>query len=639
MSRLPRTLQAAAMLAVLALLCPAPVGAGPLTDVETEFEKAISKVTPATVICVPAGVKQSQTTRPGSSSGVIISRKGLILSDGDAGLWYEISGRGRDRKVTNHDSDKIEIRIPDLSGRGFRSYEAEVIIRERKLDTTLIRITKPPSGLKHLSIGDSDQLQVGDFAFAMGNSFGLASEAPPTLTAGIISGMVPHTDPTEGKHATLFTSAAVNQGVNGGPLVDIEGRLVGVISGPETPWDPKTQDANRPFQFLGRVIPIRRLKAFYAKIPEAGDIFDDASGDRARSRKAAVLETVFHETARRAYRGVVSIEITRKDNKPYKHVLVAARGRVGPLPRYSGPVSGILVNNQGEVITSIYNLGNTLGIVHGLPGNAPPEAKLSHGLAQITKITVHMPDGRAAEAELVGRHDGLGVALLKLKAPEVKEGAEASEDQREYAFKTLQPVDESFYEAGRMVLSIANPFGKERSPDPLLTYGILSKQHAPDGADRWAGQWQTDCSGTDATAGGAIVDLRGRLVGMHHVWDPGRHGRNSGISFVVPWTQIEKVLPGLREGRVFSPPFVGVRWKPDPEAGLLVISVVADGPAAKAGLKVNDVVLTIDGKEIDGMESVPGLLRGKWSGDTVAFGVKRGDEELTLQVVLGSRTD
>lgn len=633
-----RSLLSAALAALLVLGLRAPdVSADALSDVENEFERAISRVTPATVVCVPAGIKSSQTTRPGSSSGVIVSKKGLILSDGDAGIWHEITGRGKDRKVVNHDSDTIEVRIPDLRGRGFRAYEAKVVLRERKLDTTLLRLTKPPSGLKYLSIGNSDDLQVGDFAFAMGNSFGLASEAPPTLTAGIISGLVPHGDASEGRHATIFTSAAVNQGVNGGPLVDVEGRLIGVISGPETPWDPKTGEANRPFQFLGRVTPINRLKAFYARIADAKDMFKDASESKGRARKAAILETVFHETARRSYRGVVSLEISRKDDKPYKQMFVAARGRLAALPRYSGPVSGILINNDGEILTSVYNLANTIGISGNLPGNAPPETKFSHGLSLITKITAHLPDGRAQEVEIVGRHDGIGVVLLRPKAPEPDAPA-AEGDQREYAFKMLEPVAPEWYEAGRMVLSVSNPFGKDRQPDPLLTYGILSKQHEPDAKDAWAGQWQTDCSGTDATSGGAVVDLRGRLVGMLHVWDPGRHGRNSGIAFVVPWPQINAVLPELRKGRVFSPPLVGVRWEPDPEAGLLVRSVVADGPAFKAGIKVNDVVTAINGQEIENIAQVPGMLKGRWSGDKITLTVKRGEETLEVELTLGSKT-
>ncbi|MDJ0976382.1 MAG: trypsin-like peptidase domain-containing protein [Planctomycetota bacterium] len=632
MTRSPLALALPIALLVL-LLQPAPVGADALGDIENEFEKAIRKVSPSTVVCVPAGVKASPTKRPGSSSGIIISRKGYVLSDGDVGVWYEVTGQGRDRKITTNDSDKIEIRLPDLKGRGSRSYEARVLVRDRKLDTSLLRITKPPTGLKHLAVGNSDKLQVGDFAFSMGDSFGLAAEAPPTLTAGLISALVPAEDKSVGLYDMIFTSAAVNVGVNGGPLVDIEGRLIGVVSGPESPWDPKTRDAKRPFQFLGRVVPIKRLKAFYKNVPEAEGLFDDASGDRPRSRKAAILETVFHETGKRAYRGLVSLDVQRNGDAEFREIFALGRRGLGRLQRYSGPVSGILLSDDGWILTSIYNLGNTVGIVNGLPDSAPPEAKLGVGLAGIARIVAHLPDGREVEAEIVGRHDGIGVALLKTKKPE--SGAE-----RAYGANLLKPVPPDYYETGRIVLAVANPYGAKRQDDPLLTFGILSKLHPEDSGTRWAGQWQTDCSGTDATAGGAVVDLAGRLVGMMHIWDPGRHGRNSGISFVVPWGQIEPVLDDLKQGRVFSPPFVGVRWQPDASGeGLKILSVVKGGPAETAGIKKDDVIEQIDGQALNNPGDAGRLLKGKWSGDVVKLTVRRGDKTLEIEVTLGSRVD
>lgn len=619
---------------VLALvLPPPPVGADALSDIEAEFEKAIRNVSPSTVVCVPAGVKPSPKVRPGSSSGIIISRKGYILSDGDVGMWYEITGEGRERKVTPHDSDTVEVRLPDLKGRGSRSYEARVLVRERKLDTSLLRITKPPTGLKHLSVANSDMLQVGDFAFAMGDSFGLAAEAPPTLTAGLISALVPAADKSAGLYDYIYTSAAVNVGVNGGPLVDIEGRLIGVVSGPEPPWDPKTNDAKRPYQFLGRVVPIQRLKAFYRDVPEAEEIFDDASGDRPRSRKAAILETVFHETGKRAYRGLVSLDIQRNGGAEFRQIFALGRRGLGRLPRYSGPVSGILLSDDGYILTSVYNLGDTIGIVHGLPANAPAEARLGHSLAGIGRIVAHMPDGREVEADLVGRHDGIGIALLKTKP------AEGDKD-RVYGAALLKPVPDDYYETGRIVLAVSNPHGAKRGPDPLLTFGILSKLHPDDAGNRWAGQWQTDCSGTDATVGGAVVDLAGRLVGMLHIWDPGRHGRNSGISFVVPWTQIEPVLEALKQGRVFSPPFLGVRWQPaEGGAGLQILGVVEGGPAEGAGLKKDDVIEQIDGQALSAPADAARALTDKWSGDVIELTVRRGAETLRIEVTLGSRVD
>ncbi len=67
-------------------------------------------------------------------------------------------------------------------------------------------------------------------------------------------------------------------------------------------------------------------------------------------------------------------------------------------------------------------------------------------------------------------------------------------------------------------------------------------------------------------------------------------------------------------------------------------SVVADGPAFKAGIKVNDVVTAINGQEIENIAQVPGMLKGRWSGDKITLTVKRGEETLEVELTLGSKT-
>jgi S1-C subfamily serine protease len=615
-----------AVLAVLLCLvgAPRPVHADALGGVESEFETAIRKVSPATVVVV-ARVQESPKVQLIPSSGVIVSSKGLVLSDRDAGVYFT---REPKQKPERHVTDDIEIRIPDLKGRGFRSYDARVVIRQPELDTSLIEILDPKGSMPYVSVGDSDELRVGDFAFAMGNSFGLAAEAPPTLTAGLIASLVPFATGGDGRFEWIYTSAAVNQGVNGGPLVDVEGRLVGVISGPVSPFDDATKSADQPYQFLGRVVPIERLRAFYAKTSAGQALFTDKSDARPRSRKAAVLETVFHHTGRRAYRAVVSLEIERE--KPFDKLVVPGQRGLQRMWRHSGPVSGIVVSKQGHILTSLYNLGNVALLVRPAQRPVPPELHLADGMKSIKKITAFMPDGRAEEVELVGRHEGLGVALLAPKA------VEGEQDARDYAVSVLPPVDADFYETGRFVLAVGNPFGARRLPDPLLAFGVLSKQHLATASDRWAGQWQTDASVTDATCGGAAVDLEGRLIGMLHLWYPGHHGRNSGIGFVVPWSQIAPVLDELKAGRVFALPLIGVTWEVTGD-GLEVKGVAAGGAAATAGVKKGDRVLRLDGVEITTLQDAVLQLRGKWSGDRLVLTVRRGDERLDLEVTLGAR--
>ncbi len=612
------------------LLCAGPaLGKGSLTKVEDEFEKAIRRVTPATVVCLPWGVEPKKII--GGSSGVIVSRKGLVLSDGDVGIYLDVPSGQQPKAEHRKWADLVEIRLPSLKGKGFQSFKAKVIKRDRDLDTTLMRIEKPPSGLKYLKAGNSDLLKVGDFAFAVGNSFGLAAEAPPTLTAGVVASLVAGTTKEEGAYRYIYTSAAVNPGVNGGPFVDIEGQLVGTISNvvPLVGTGKKQDDPELAYAYLGKVIPVQRLKHCYKDLPEFAELFPEPKSSSTRRRESAALATVFHHTARRAYKSVVSLEVKRKGQLSLAEP--AGRGTVN-IPRYLGPVSGVLVSEDGYVLTSLYNLANIATLVHGGRWRKPPaNVKVAAGLAGITSITVHLPDARKVPAKVVGHHEGIGVALLKA---DLSGGGTTASG----GLELLTPAKPSELRAGRFVLTIGNPFGVNRLDDPLLTVGMLSKQHADDTASPWASQWQTDAGITDANCGGAAVDLEGRLLGVLTLWSTTMHGRNSGIGFVVPWTQIEPVLGELKRGRTFRAPFFGITWKQlGNELTTVLATVLKDKAADKAGLKAGDEIVEIDGKAVATPNDVREVLRGRWSGDTLLLLIRRAGKEQQIKMVLGAR--
>ena len=582
--------------------------------VEEEFEKAIKRVTPATVVCLPRGFKGNLST-----SGVVISKKGLVLSDGDVGGYVKGPVKRGERPKLNY-TDEIEIRIPNLKskGRGYKSLMARVLVRDKEHDTSLMQVeTVPSRGLDFVELGSSNDLNVGDFAFVTGNSFGMASEGTPTLTAGVISALIPSKDEAEGKYEQLYTSAAVNTGVNGGPIVDVEGRLIGTISSFMGPTDR--------YQYLGKAVPMDRLRAFYLANERTKDIFPKSKLTRDKSKRAGRLEAVFHHIAMDTYPGVVSIDVKRKGK--IEHLARARSGRqpMVKVPRYHGATSGFLIGNEGYVITALYNLANVEVVSQPSWRNAPDNAKVAHGIAQIDSIRVHFVGGTKTEAELVGYNEDIGVALLKVKGEVPQDVA-----------KPILPASAAAFQAGRFVVALGNPFGDKPLSAPLTTIGILSKKHKEDATDPWAGQWQTDAGCTDANCGGPAVNLHGKLLGMMAVWSPIQHGRGSGIGFIVPWPTIQEMLPALKRGK--RPPLVGVIWGDSTEEDSLIIGkVVDDGPAAKAGLKADDIVVKIAGAIIKSMADAKRALSGKWAGDVVSFLVSRGGTEVTVDVTLGER--
>ena len=154
--------------------------------VEKEFSAAIKSLTPAAVFCIGKG-----GISPGSS-GVIVTRSGYVLSDGDAGVILK-PGKAPDGRVIPERvyPDDVEIRIPDLKAGRYSVFQAKVVKRVAGIDSTLLKIQKPPAaGFPFVTPGASDGLAVGNFTFAMGTSFGQGEGGDASLTAGIVASLI-----------------------------------------------------------------------------------------------------------------------------------------------------------------------------------------------------------------------------------------------------------------------------------------------------------------------------------------------------------------------------------------------------------------------------------------------------------------
>jgi S1-C subfamily serine protease len=142
----------------------------------------------------------------GLGSGIIIDQRGFILTN-----YHVVSG-----------ADTLEVTLADGS-----TAQATVVGSDAGNDLVVIRIDPPAEGLTVASLGNSDQLQVGDTVFALGNPFGLED----TFTQGIVSalGRTYPSDPgTQSLRNLIQTDAAVNPGNSGGPLVNCNGQVVGI---------------------------------------------------------------------------------------------------------------------------------------------------------------------------------------------------------------------------------------------------------------------------------------------------------------------------------------------------------------------------------------------------------------------------
>ena len=265
--------------------------------------------------------------------------------------------------------------------------------------------------------------------------------------------------------------------------------------------------------------------------------------------------------------------------------------------------SGVIMTPQGHILTN------------------------NHVISGADAIQVLLHDGRSANASVIGTDPATDLAVLKIDLPD------------------LQPFklgDANAARVGDVVLAIGNPLGFGHS----VTQGIVSA------LGRYGLQLSTyeDYIQTDATihlgnSGGALIDTRGRLLGINTLIytanTPASNGATGiGISLAIPVDLAVFVMQDLIDYGEVIRGWLGVNVEPVGSVGsgkqaLVVVAVADGGPASKAGVQVGDIITHIDDKPVeDGRQTMHriALLR---PGDSVDIAVQRNLQSLELRTVVG----
>jgi Do/DeqQ family serine protease len=269
--------------------------------------------------------------------------------------------------------------------------------------------------------------------------------------------------------------------------------------------------------------------------------------------------------------------------------------------------SGVIVSSDGYILTN------------------------HHVVEAADEIEVALADGKKLVARLVGNDPETDLAVLRVQnasLPVITFGASDS------------------LRVGDVVLAIGNPFAFGQT----VTSGIVSALGRSGlGINVFENFIQTDAAINPGNSGGALVDARGRLVGINTaIYSRTPGGASLGIGFAIPVSTAKMVLDSIVKTGGVTRGWIGVELQPltpalaesfqlGPLEGVIIGGVLRGGPADKGGAQPGDVLLEIEGKRVSDPQGVLNAVAGLAPGSTAKLKVKRKGEDRELVITIGRR--
>jgi serine protease Do len=330
---------------------------------------------------------------------------------------------------------------------------------------------------------------------------------------------------------------------------------------------------------------------------------------------ARQLNEAFIEVADKVSPSVVVIEVTEKvsdDDDSWLDLLPPEERQRHHFHRHNsrphtveGEGSGVIVSADGYILTN------------------------DHVVENADTIKVKFKDGRSFDAEIKGTDPESDIAVIKIKA------------------KGLTPAtlgDSDSTRVGEFVLAIGAPFALSYS----VTFGHVSaKGRSFEGqTGGYADQdfIQTDASINPGNSGGPLVNLYGEVIAINTMIE----GMNTGIGFAVPINLAKRVKDHLIAEGKFTRSWIGIEMlglreyeehedpdkqlAPDTDEGIVVMGMLDNSPASKSGLRLGDVIVSVEGKTIKTARELKDSIALQPPGHVLALNIVRGKEHLSVKV-------
>ena len=318
--------------------------------------------------------------------------------------------------------------------------------------------------------------------------------------------------------------------------------------------------------------------------------------DNINQKEVGLLQSSYNYAVKKASPAVVNIyseQIVSRNSQQNRRKFNSLFNRSGQIRTSLG--SGVILSSDGYILTNQHVIGdNTL------------------------RVTTELYDGRKLNAQLVGIDKGTDLAVLKI-------------EDSENSFPSIEIEDSDKVMIGDIVLAIGNPYGLGQS----VSMGIVSAT-GREFDNPYSNYIQTDASINRGNSGGALIDSKGRLIGINTLIRSSSGG-SEGIGLAIPSTNALEIISDLIQYGEVRRGWLG--FSIDRQAlirkGKLVISEVVDGsPASNGGLKKNDSLNSINSEDATYENLFKTFARSK-PGEEIILSVERNSELLELALIAG----
>ncbi len=280
------------------------------------------------------------------------------------------------------------------------------------------------------------------------------------------------------------------------------------------------------------------------------------------------------------------------------------------------------------ILPSVVHIQTRTGVGSGVVYADGLIVTAAHVVQTSDTVRIRFTDGEQVTGNVLGTAPEVDIAVIEV----------ARDGLTPATFVTEKP------RVGQMAIAVGSPWGLEST----VTAGIISAidqtncSVRPDSGEfNCSAMVQTDAAINPGNSGGPLVDRLGRVLGIN-VSIFTDSGANDGVGFAVPADIAVTYADAIVSNEPIQTAFLGVQGDDvitEGQAGAVITAVVAESAADSAGLRVDDVVIGLDGVPIFGWRDLVAQVRSHQPGDTVEVLILRDDDEMTVDLTLGVRTE